>query len=96
MQYFPPISSKVVVTQWKFPAHDRFKLNLDGCSKGNLGQTKGRCVLRDDKGRLMWGIANHYKISTNMMAEVKALLQGVQHCWELGIIELDANLTLKF
>lgn len=51
--------------------------------------------LKDDKWRLICGIADYYGVNANMMGEVKALFQGVRHCWDSDAIELDVKSNSK-
>lgn len=69
-----------IITQWSFPRQGRFKLNSDGCCKGNPGDG-----LRDDAGQVIFASADYYMDTTNSIAETKALLKGLQICIEQGI-----------
>ena len=70
----PPFKSSIVITKWRFPVGGRVKLNTDGCSKRNPGESGGGCVLRNDKGTFIWAIADYYGAGSNMKAEVLAML----------------------
>lgn len=85
----PPIGGKITITTWVHPSSGRFKLNSDGCSKGNLGLARGGCMLRNHQGKFVWALADLFGVATNMVAEVKAILLGVQKCKEVGILNLD-------
>lgn len=56
-----------------------------GCAKDNRGLGGGGSILRDCNGSVL---ADFFGEVTNMVAEAKALLQGVQRCMQQGISRL--------
>lgn len=79
---------RFMITRWLKPNFGRVKLNSDGCSKGNPGRSGGSSLLRSDSGDLIWAWADFYG-HTTMVAEIKALLQGVQTCVDRGFLNVD-------
>ncbi|XP_071924664.1 uncharacterized protein [Coffea arabica] len=54
-----------------------YKLNLDGCAKGNPGVSGGGRVVRDGEGRFIVGYSCFFGSLTSLHAELKATLFGV-------------------
>lgn len=75
---------KCVITRWIRPAMGRVKLNSDGRSKGNPGRSGGGSLLRTDS-------VHFYGHTTNMVAETRALLQGVETCVDEGFLNMDVQ-----
>lgn len=67
----------------------RVKLNSDGYSKGNPGRSGGGRLLRSDSGMLIWAQADFCGYTSNMVAETKALLQGIRSCVLQGYWNVD-------
>lgn len=88
----------VIITSWHKPEEGWVKLNSDGCAKGNPGLAAGGSIVRTDSGSVLWGQYDFYGITSNMVAEAKALLQGLKSCVNRGKnqveIEVD-SLVLK-
>lgn len=70
----------MIITKWEKPCCRRFKLNTDGCAKGDLGQSGGGNLLRNHEGKFMWAMADVYDCQTNMVAEARSVMQGI-YCW---------------
>ncbi|XP_075092121.1 uncharacterized protein LOC142172413 [Nicotiana tabacum] len=69
-------------TASKLPCHGWYKCNTDGASKGNPGPSSlGFCV-RDDEGDVVYARAVDLGVTTNVVAEAKAILQGLEYCVE--------------
>ena len=85
--------------QWKKPIVGRVKLNSDGCSKGNPGQSGGRAILRSHFGDLICAIGDRYGCQTNMVAEARSLHQGLEKCIHTGFhavdIEVDSLILVQ-
>ncbi|XP_027152134.1 uncharacterized protein LOC113752202 [Coffea eugenioides] len=65
-----------------------YKLNSDGCSRGNPGRSGGGGLVRDSRGNFVFGYAEPFGVITSMQAELRALLWGVRHCVIRGYLEL--------
>lgn len=91
VQKLPPIAGRILITKWCFLALGKFKINTDGCYKGNPSPAGGGCVLRNDQSKFVWAIADYFGCTTNMTAYMQALLQGVQRCKAKGIVNLDVE-----
>ncbi|KAM7464738.1 hypothetical protein LguiA_032859 [Lonicera macranthoides] len=83
-----------LIIKWVHPPTRRVKLNCDGCSKGNPGNSGGGAVLCDYGGKLIWAMGDFYGTCSNMYAKTVALLQGLKRCIETGflhvVIETDS------
>ncbi|XP_075107108.1 uncharacterized protein LOC142180085 [Nicotiana tabacum] len=67
---------------WQLPCHGWYKCNTDGASKGNPRPSSlGFCV-RDDEGDVVYARAVDLGVTTNVVAEAKAILQGLEYCVE--------------
>ncbi|XP_075091557.1 uncharacterized protein LOC142171757 [Nicotiana tabacum] len=84
---------------WQLPCHDWYKCNTDGASKGNPGPSSlGFCV-RDVEGDVVYARAVDLGVITNVVAEAKDILQGLEYCVEhdfhLLILETDSLVMKK-
>ena len=66
-------------SKWYAPSHVP-KLNSDGCSKGNPGDSAGGGFLRDTNGKAIFSYACNFGVLTTLQAEVKAPFKGLQLC----------------
>ncbi|MQL83932.1 hypothetical protein Taro_016440 [Colocasia esculenta] len=64
--------------------HD-FSLNVDGASKGNPGVCGGGGCIRDTHGSVRVAFAHFYGYGNNMIAEVRALCDGLRLADQLGM-----------
>lgn len=85
--------------KWNPPPQEIYKLNFDGATKGNPGPASIGGAIRDSKGSIQgifWGSIGD---NTNNMAELKALLVGLDmtqtHGWYLIILEGDSQVILQ-
>ena len=81
-----------IITRWVWPESNKYKLNADGCSRGNPGDSGGGSLLRDHSGHVLWAVSDFYGHNTNMVAEARALLQGLQKCIEEGFFDVEAEI----
>ncbi|XP_075087578.1 uncharacterized protein LOC142169594 [Nicotiana tabacum] len=84
IQYFEGYIPILITTRvtWQLPFHGWYKCNTDGASKGNPGPSSlGFCV-RDDEGDVVYARAVDLGVTTNVVAEAKAILQGLEYCVE--------------
>ncbi|XP_043725893.1 uncharacterized protein LOC122672496 [Telopea speciosissima] len=61
------------------------KLNVDGASRGNPGVSGGGGIIRDCEGSLIAAFSNFCGICSNSVAEMRALLDGLQLYASLGL-----------
>ena len=83
-----------VAVAWQKPPTGWVKLNTDGSSFGNPGQSGGGGLLRDAEGRWIIGFARNYGNLNSIMAELWAFRDGLllakdQEIENL-IVEIDA------
>ncbi|XP_059073474.1 uncharacterized protein LOC131874219 [Cryptomeria japonica] len=71
--------------KWDAPESGWSKVNFDGASTGNLGQSGIGCILRDSDGICIKEISEKIGVATNNEAEFRAALRGLQLGKELGV-----------
>ena len=86
---------------WKAPPHPYLKLNFDGSALDNPGLVGAGGVLRDHQaGRWIIGFSLHVGLTTNNMAELAAVRQGLAMAWNMGLkflqLELDSKVVLTW
>nr|XP_027103068.1 uncharacterized protein LOC113724357 [Coffea arabica] len=88
---------RTIALSWSCPTRPYVKLNVDGSSLGNPGDSGGGGLVRDNSGCFLYGFSSYYGWQTNMHAEASARLEGIQLCLSQGyghvLVELD-SLTL--
>nr|XP_027082134.1 uncharacterized protein LOC113704429 [Coffea arabica] len=88
-----------MLVSWVRPSHGGLKLNTDGCSKGNPGESGGGGVLREASGRLILAFLCNFGLASSMQAEARALLFGVRLCLQRGFdsfeVELDSLVLVQ-
>ncbi|XP_077249302.1 uncharacterized protein LOC143888778 [Tasmannia lanceolata] len=76
------------------------RLELAGAAKGNPGESGGGGVMRDAKAKVIFAFAFFYGTSTNMVAEARALLDGLRLCKAFGfknfVVESDSKVLMDF
>lgn len=60
------------------PSEGSINLNMDGCSKGNLGPTWPKGGLRDSLGRWVIGFYPYLGECNSMIAELEAIWFGLE------------------
>lgn len=87
-----------IIARWFPPRRGRLKLDVDGSARGNPGLERGGSILRDEKGKLIRAQGDAYGRASNMIAESRALLQGLQLCFDTGnkqlVIEVDSVILM--
>ncbi|MQL93625.1 hypothetical protein Taro_026271 [Colocasia esculenta] len=87
LNYFgftPHASSKSLkLVRWN-PPISGLCLNVDGASKGNPGLCGGGGCIRDENGEIMVAFANFYDDGSSMIAEIRALCDGLRLADFLG------------
>lgn len=71
---------------WNAPAHNGYKLNTDGATRG--GDCAGGGLLRDHNGDIVAWFSNLDGSNSSLYAEAQACLEGVRICLMLGITEM--------
>ncbi|KAK9271694.1 hypothetical protein L1049_002057 [Liquidambar formosana] len=67
---------------WSFPPPAWVKLNTDGSSRGNPGESAGGGLLRDDVGNWIVGFGVNIGVCSVFGAEFWALFHGLKIAWE--------------
>ncbi|XP_040992478.1 14.7 kDa ribonuclease H-like protein [Juglans microcarpa x Juglans regia] len=84
----PVVSKSIKLIIWKLPEKGRFKLNVDGGSCGNPGESGWGGIIQNHKGLVEAGFAHSYGQATNTVAKCRALLDGLQLCKQLGLRDI--------
>ncbi|XP_058073272.1 uncharacterized protein LOC131221987 [Magnolia sinica] len=75
------------------------KLNIDGSSHGNPGESGGVGVLRDPHGGVIFAFHRYYDHASNTIVEAQAILDGITLCSKLGfsriIVESDSKVVVE-
>ncbi|XP_058075745.1 uncharacterized protein LOC131224226 [Magnolia sinica] len=75
------------------------KLNIDGSSRGNPGESGGGGVCRDHSSNLIFAFHRYYSTASNTITETQAMLDGLNICSYLGltniIVESDSKLIVE-
>ena len=61
------------------------KLNFDSATRGNLGTTGIGCIINDDSGHWVAKKAMSIQPTSNNLAKLEALNQGLQSCHKLSL-----------
>src|SRR4051812_10468874 len=69
-----------IIFHWIAPPIHWAKLNTDGTSKDNPGNSGVGGTLRDNNGDLILAFANYYGCLSSVEAESRALLDGFRLC----------------
>ena len=76
------------------------KINIDGSALSNSGIVGAEGVLRDHSGRWILGFSLHVGLTTNDMAKLAVVRQGLAMAWNMGFkflqLELDSNVVLTW
>ncbi len=77
----------------------KFKIYIDGCSKGNPGRAGAGALIYDDSGRLLSEVNRYLGQATNNVAEYNALLLALESADSLKGRQLqifsDSELMVK-
>ncbi|MQL78565.1 hypothetical protein Taro_010989 [Colocasia esculenta] len=77
-------AKRMKLVRWIPPLVD-FCLNVDGASKGNPGFCGGGGCIRDKRGTILLAFANFYGVGNNIIAETRALWDGLRLTYFLGV-----------
>nr|XP_027067853.1 uncharacterized protein LOC113693523 [Coffea arabica] len=91
-------STQVLSLAWAPPPASYVKLNIDGSSSGNPGNSGGG-IIRDQHGHVLSAFSSFYGFRTNMQAKAMAVLEGLHLCISFGMqyikVELDSLVLLN-
>lgn len=73
---------------WQAMPAGWMKLNFDGASRGNPGQSGMGAIIRNEVGEVVHAIFGPVGIATNNMAEIYVLEVGLQWCVTNGVVKL--------
>ncbi|XP_075082433.1 uncharacterized protein LOC142166835 [Nicotiana tabacum] len=95
--YKPYVGNKTVT--WQLPYEGWFKCNTDGASRDNPGPSSYGFFVRDHAGDLVFAKAKEIGETTNIVAEAKAIVEGLAYCVERQlhplIMETDSLVMRK-
>lgn len=84
---------------WEKPPDSWVKINVDGAAQGNPGNAGMGGLIRDASGCWLEGFSVFLGISSNIVAELWAILKGLQLAWDRGykqvILESDSKAGLS-
>ncbi|KAH0661671.1 hypothetical protein KY284_026602 [Solanum tuberosum] len=90
--YKPTLQYEVV--RWSRPPISWWKCNTDGASRGNSGPSSASICVRNSDGNLVGAKGLKVGVTTNLIAEVVAVKEGLSYCCENNflnvIIETDS------
>ncbi|XP_070037047.1 uncharacterized protein [Nicotiana tomentosiformis] len=96
-EYKPYIVTKRII--WQMPYAGWFKCNIDGASKGNPRPSSYGFRVRNDDGNVVYAKAEEIGWSTNIVAEAKAIVEGLSYCMDRQfhplIFEIDSLVMKK-
>ncbi|MCD7454528.1 hypothetical protein HAX54_025149 [Datura stramonium] len=78
--YRPKVEHLIV--NWSKPTVGRYKCNVDGASKGNLGESSIAFCVRNHNGDLMYAEATTIGVNHGITTEAKAMVEGLKYCIE--------------
>ncbi|XP_059295549.1 uncharacterized protein LOC132048883 [Lycium ferocissimum] len=84
--YNPRIITKVMY--WKLPPDRWFKCNTDGATRGNPGDSSYGFCVRNWLGDLLYAQSETIGESTNVIAEAKAILEGIKYSIDMQLLPL--------
>ncbi|KAG6469540.1 hypothetical protein ZIOFF_070469 [Zingiber officinale] len=70
----------VSAVHWRRPDDGWFKLNTDGCSRGNPGESSYGAIVRDHSGQVVVARQGVLGEGSNIRAELMAILRGLELC----------------
>lgn len=79
---------KIQLVLWKSPSSQWSKLNIDGASRRNPGDSGAKGIIRDQKCKLLLAFAHFLGVSTPVYAETESLLLGIAFANELQLRHL--------
>lgn len=87
------------MVKWIPPTLGICKLNFDGYSRGNPGESRVGVCIRDHNGQVFGMLAQKLPIGTNNKAEAMALLLALELAFQLSItnihIEGDSSMVIN-
>ncbi|GAA0159743.1 hypothetical protein LIER_16451 [Lithospermum erythrorhizon] len=87
------------VVKWTKPPDGHFKLNTDGASKGNPGESGCGGILKDKEGSIIMAFGVYLGRETSIVAELKAIQEGLHKLCIKGIrdvmVETDSQLSIQ-
>ena len=82
------------------PPNPFIKINTDGSALGNPGVVEVGGILRNHLGQWISGFSLHMGLTTNNMAKLSAVRQGLTMAWTLGFkfiyLELDSKVVINW
>lgn len=84
---------------WSPPPQGWYKLNFDGASRGNPGLSGIGCIIHNETGRWLMKLEKHIPPTSNNLAELEAVSEGIKVCLKLGlskvIIKGDSQIVIN-
>ncbi|XP_073129053.1 uncharacterized protein [Henckelia pumila] len=90
---------KTAIVHWLRPPPGSFKLNVDGSSRGNPGESSVGGVVWDSSGRVLAFFSEFIGLGSNVRAELWAVWRGILLCSNLSLfplwIETDSQISIQ-
>ncbi|GKV51783.1 hypothetical protein SLEP1_g58408 [Rubroshorea leprosula] len=89
----PKPTKRTITVRWHPPPVGWVKVNVDGSSKGNPGESAASAICRSSEGKWIFGCTTRIGFTNSFMAEVWGIVQGLTMAWNSGfrkvILESD-------
>ncbi|XP_073062068.1 uncharacterized protein [Primulina eburnea] len=90
---------RTAIVRWLRPPFSCFKLNVDGSSRGNPGDSSVGGVVRDHSGRVLLSFSEFIGAGSTIRAELWAVWRGLILCSDLSFfplwIEVDSQISIQ-
>ncbi|XP_075499938.1 uncharacterized protein LOC142538510 [Primulina tabacum] len=90
---------RTAIVRWLKPPSDCFKLNVDGSSRGNPGDSTVGGVVRDHSGRVLLSFSEFIGAGSTSRAELWAVWRILLICSDLSLfplwIEVDSQISVQ-
>ncbi|XP_073037131.1 uncharacterized protein [Primulina eburnea] len=90
---------RTAIVRWLRPPSGCFKLNVDGSSRGNPGDSSAGGVVRDHSGRVLLSFSEFIGAGSTIRAELWAVWRGLILCSDLSLfplwIEVDSQISIQ-
>ncbi|XP_077249330.1 uncharacterized protein LOC143888817 [Tasmannia lanceolata] len=94
------VSKVKIIQSWYPPSDGQMKLNFDGSSLGNPGESGIGGLCRNDKGEVLWAYSGPIGVADSNEAEVRAVHSGIKYldrsAFDKIIVERDSLNVIRW